>query len=887
MMMQSIKRIIFMRTKKNLLMNIFFIASMKNFIAIILMFLASVQINTAFSQETITVKEVYTSPEIEEGDTLWVVGYYTNPDYNILLEFYGHWDRDEVFDPQSFLILTGLQPLTHSWNGGYIVAKGTVSFTTVTEPLHPVDTVLATIEVFDIDVLMNGEGELINGEDGLPGIDKFNNLNDNPQLPKSECDSCKFAVLISGGVNAHNNHSKYWENLVSLFKFKVDSLNYCEQNIYVHYYHGTRLDSRIPQNRVRTADSASIKNSHAEIAARVAACTQSGKSATFQKMVTNHGKADGTIHLLNHKTLSNSVLKSWQQPIIDSCCSVVKDEFLQCYGGYTVDEMMDLDTRNKATIYINSNADKETGYSPHGETHHYLRAKIDALADGKTYENAVVEGKLAYDIYLQDRINRAHEYAQYFRNNPTVTNAAEQLGQWVADSTDRSVKICKSRNVIVSPMKEYCEWKRFVVPPEGQLVVDFKGDKKNCGNVTVYHEDPSTGEVTKKKVWNWNLPNSLLYLTGNNRRVINGDADTATAFWVHNDNGQYTISVSAKGNQDLAESGSNQIEYPGFSFGGRDESSGEFFTYENINGIDIYNIDLLPLPLNILPAYMGVSYLKNLAFTFSIIPTDILWTEMALTLFVNEVISPGQFWVYTENSEQEFTQIEITEPGTYNIPFGDMTISGTGGYILMGFPYDYGGAVFSMDAWGLRTTMNVNPELQNVTVIDGEDVCFGTPGYISTGGNGSVFYVMDGAKVKLVAGQGITLLDGTLIEQGADFIAYITTDGIYCDPSPEVLANINEPDKNEYYLEINENQSGFFRVYPNPTKGQFTLEFTEIRDFSIAYVGIFNLFGENIKGTQVVALGRHLFDLSDKPPGVYLIRVTKGDNVGVEKVIKH
>jgi hypothetical protein len=549
--------------------------------------------------------------------------------------------------------------------------------------------------------------------------------------------------------------------------------------------------------------------------------------------------------------------------------------------------MLGMESRNKATIYVNSNADKETGYSPHGETHHYLQGKIDALGERKSYEDAVVAGKIAYDAYLQSMIDTAHVRAQAWRNNMHLPNAAENLANWVADSTKRAEKICKSRNVTITPMNEYCEWKRYVVPPGGQLVVDFKGDKKNCGNVTVYQEDPSTGEVTKKKVWNWNLPNSLLYLTGNNRRVINGDVDTATAFWVHNDNGQYTITVSARGNQDLAESGSNQTEYPGFSFGGRDESSGEFFTYENMHSINIYNIDLLPLPLNILPAYMGVSYLKFLAFTFSIIPTDLLWTDMILTLFVNEVFTPGQFWIYTDNSAQFNTQMEISEPGQYDIHFGDMTIAGSAGYILMGFPYDYGGAVFSMDAWGLRTTLDINPELQNITASAGDDLCYGAPGYISTGGNGTTFHVLNGSMVRLVAGQGISLLAGTLIEEGADFVAYISTDGIYCNPPPEALSIVSNPYRIDYQLITNENSSGFFRIYPNPTNGQFTLEFTVIKDPSITQVNIFNLLGELVTEVKIPALGRHRFDLSDKPSGVYLIRITNGDEVGFEKLIKH
>lgn len=837
-----------------------------------------------------SVNEVYTDLTIEEGDTLWVLGYYTNPDYNILLEFYGHWDRDEIFDQQSFLILSGVQPPVTSWNGGYIVAKGTVSFTPVAEPLHPVDTVLATIEVFDIDVLMNGEGELINGEDGSPGIDKFNNLKDDPQLPRSECDSCKFAVLISGGVNAHNNHSKYWENLVALFKFKVDSLNYCEHNIFVHYYHGIRRDDRIPANRVSAADSAGIKNSHDEIASRVAGCTQSGKTATFQKMVTNHGKADGTIHLLGNKTLKPSDLKNWQQPIIDSCCTVVKDEFLQCYGGHSVDAMLGMESRNKATIYVNSNSDKETGHSPHGETHHYLQGKIDALGEGKSYEDAVVAGKLAYDAYLQRMIDTAHVRAQAWRNNMHLPNAAQNLAYWVADSTSRAGKICKSRNVTITPMKEYCEWKRYVVPPGGQLVVDFKGDRKGCGNVSVYSECPVTGQKTKVRVWNWNLPGSLRYAAGNSKRVINGDMTQPTAFWIHNDNGEFDISVSANGNQTLAQTPSNVAEYPGFSFGGTDNSAGEFMVFYNQPELFIENIDQIPIPLMQLPACMGPGFVEYFGMSFTIDPTDVLWTNMMMQMVISQVLTPGELHVFSENSSVGFAIAEITEPGPYFFPLADMTMVGPDGQLFLAVPTgprSDSQALFVIDSWGLHTIFETELYLENITVSDGENACYDALGYITTGGNGATFISQPGSNTELVAGQGVLMLPGTSLLHGSQLRAFIFPGGGYCSQLPTLLSAKDEPNPWPDAPEIfSIKHASLFRVHPNPTTGDFILEVTDAKAAGNMKVGIYNSIGHLIIYREMPFANHSILSLFGQPPGIYFIRVMMGDEVGVGKIVK-
>lgn len=54
-------------------------------------------------------------------------------------------------------------------------------------------------------------------------------------------DGCLYAVLVSGGVNASSNYSRYPQNLKSMYQ-KLRSAGYPKANIYVYYANGNSLD---------------------------------------------------------------------------------------------------------------------------------------------------------------------------------------------------------------------------------------------------------------------------------------------------------------------------------------------------------------------------------------------------------------------------------------------------------------------------------------------------------------------------------------------------------------------------------------------------------------------------------------------------------------------
>jgi hypothetical protein len=77
-------------------------------------------------------------------------------------------------------------------------------------------------------------------------------------------------------------------------------------------------------------------------------------------------------------------------------------------------------------------------------------------------------------------------------------------------------------------------------------------------------------------------------------------------------------------------------------------------------------------------------------------------------------------------------------------------------------------------------------------------------------------------------------------------------------------------------------QSNLLSIYPNPFTSQFTINY---RPTSNTYVEVFNLLG-NIVLTQSITQQLSWIDLSNKPNGVYFVKVTDGNKVITKKVIK-
>ncbi|MCX6265958.1 MAG: GEVED domain-containing protein [Bacteroidetes bacterium] len=179
----------------------------------------------------------------------------------------------------------------------------------------------------------------------------------------------------------------------------------------------------------------------------------------------------------------------------------------------------------------------------------------------------------------------------------------------------------------------------------------------------------------------------------------------------------------------------------------------------------------------------------------------------------------------------------------------------------------------------IKVVPAVNLNLQNITITTAHSECFEASQTITLAGDGTTFIVEDEASTTLVAGQNILMKEGTHFQSGSTVHAYIDPTGQYCSPALKATVETVKED-------VNNVTSGFFRVYPNPTPGQFTIEMNDIASDGNIRVEIFSLMGECVMRTELPLLKHYQLDISNRQPGLYMIKVLKGNELGYVKLIK-
>jgi hypothetical protein len=176
----------------------------------------------------------------------------------------------------------------------------------------------------------------------------------------------------------------------------------------------------------------------------------------------------------------------------------------------------------------------------------------------------------------------------------------------------------------------------------------------------------------------------------------------------------------------------------------------------------------------------------------------------------------------------------------------------------------------------------------DTTITPGPTVCYEATETITLGGDGKTFIVQNGGGVKLIAGFMVRLLPGTTVFSGGNMHAYITPYGFFCDTistlpgaPPEVTMEVTDDQ-----FPVSYSNDSFFRIYPNPSSGIFTLELKETGESSGIEIEISTLTGE-----RIVKLNMHIgmiyqIDLADRQKGMYLIRLTHNNRTDIEKLIK-
>jgi hypothetical protein len=178
----------------------------------------------------------------------------------------------------------------------------------------------------------------------------------------------------------------------------------------------------------------------------------------------------------------------------------------------------------------------------------------------------------------------------------------------------------------------------------------------------------------------------------------------------------------------------------------------------------------------------------------------------------------------------------------------------------------------------------VNLDLQNITIGSGDDTCYNATQILRTGGGGTTFLVQNGGSVTLIAGQRVHLNEGTTVQAGGYLLAFITQNGTYCGQQPPYHFILGEEQPEEELFTASE--SSFFRVYPNPTTGRFIVEVSAESEVINSEIWVYNMMGSLVMKDEMTGTTKKMLSIENKPGGIYIIRVIRGDQSGTAKIIR-
>ena len=179
--------------------------------------------------------------------------------------------------------------------------------------------------------------------------------------------------------------------------------------------------------------------------------------------------------------------------------------------------------------------------------------------------------------------------------------------------------------------------------------------------------------------------------------------------------------------------------------------------------------------------------------------------------------------------------------------------------------------------------------LTGIVVPDGQTLCADATDTLIVPETGNILQVQNGGSAILMAGRIIHILPGTTGASGSYIHAYISSDCFYCLAIPHTLPQAfkEEPIAGITGQEAIDTAAGnFFRIYPNPTTGRFTLESNSPENLS-GTIEIFGIHGEKLISEQLPDGKKHEFSLSGRPNGIYVVRVMSDSVTGIARVIKY
>ena len=162
------------------------------------------------------------------------------------------------------------------------------------------------------------------------------------------------------------------------------------------------------------------------------------------------------------------------------------------------------------------------------------------------------------------------------------------------------------------------------------------------------------------------------------------------------------------------------------------------------------------------------------------------------------------------------------------------------------------------------------------------DTCYNATSTITVAGPPNEFIVEGSITVTMIAGEKIQYLPGTWVRSGGSMVGKIAAGDSYCfAKSPMMTMNTGDDQEGQLFTE-----RSFFKVYPNPTTGIFTIELQDVPENTRIHMEGYGMHGEKAFSADLSGGQKHGFSLAQQPSGIYFIRVTAGTKVETVKIIK-
>jgi hypothetical protein len=187
---------------------------------------------------------------------------------------------------------------------------------------------------------------------------------------------------------------------------------------------------------------------------------------------------------------------------------------------------------------------------------------------------------------------------------------------------------------------------------------------------------------------------------------------------------------------------------------------------------------------------------------------------------------------------------------------------------------------------GLMVTVGpvvpVSFSLETLNLTAGQNRCYNALYIIYVAGEGFNVNVFSGASLNLISGGRIFIRPGTRAYPGSYLHAWITTTQQYCASLPPAMMAVATGEE-EIPMILDEQH--MLRVYPNPTRGEITLDIQGLPSGEQGMIEIYNLLGERILPSRWVGDGTYQLSLAGQPTGVYMLRLLTSRGSEVFRIV--